>query len=59
MTDVIESNDLQPVVQHGLFEHAHGAGSLVPEQSRAERRTSFDVADLTAEESGEDEKPAT
>ncbi len=55
MTDVIESNDLQPVVQHGLFEHAHGAGSLVPEQSRAERRTSFDVADFALPTGREEE----
>jgi Fe-S cluster assembly protein SufD len=32
--------------QHGLFEHSHGAGSPVPDQSRAARRTSFDVADF-------------
>jgi len=55
VTDVIESNDLAPVVQHGLFEHAHGAGSLVPEQSRAERRTSFEVADFALPTGREEE----
>ncbi|KQX66864.1 ABC transporter permease [Angustibacter sp. Root456] len=36
--------------QHGLKAHSHGAGTyrsdVVPETSRAERRTSFDVADF-------------
>ncbi len=33
-------------VQPGLVEHSHGPGSPVPQQSRAERPTSFDVADF-------------
>jgi Fe-S cluster assembly protein SufD len=41
--------------QHGLFEHSHGAGSPVPEQSRAERRTSFDVADFALPTGREEE----
>jgi Fe-S cluster assembly protein SufD len=39
--------------QHGLSAHSHGAG--VPEQSRAERRTSFSPADF-AEVSGREEE---
>ncbi len=34
---------IQDSPQHGLREHSHGPGSPVPEQSRAERRRSFDV----------------
>ena len=61
MTEVIETNDLKPasdlkpVVQHGLFEHSHGAGSLVPDQSRAERRTSFEVGDFPVPTGREEE----
>ncbi|MFP5333761.1 MAG: Fe-S cluster assembly protein SufD [Actinomycetes bacterium] len=39
--------------RHGLTAHSHGAG--VPEQSRAERRTSFDPADF-AEVTGREEE---
>ncbi|HEY6796046.1 MAG TPA: Fe-S cluster assembly protein SufD [Kineosporiaceae bacterium] len=31
---------------HGLAAHSHGAGAPVPDQSRAQRRASFDVADF-------------
>jgi Fe-S cluster assembly protein SufD len=31
---------------HGLVEHSHGAGAHVPDESRAARPTSFDVADF-------------
>ncbi len=41
--------------QHGLVEHSHGAGSPVPEQSRAERATSFDVADFALPTGREEE----
>ncbi|HEX8497184.1 MAG TPA: Fe-S cluster assembly protein SufD [Actinomycetales bacterium] len=41
--------------QHGLFEHSHGAGSPVPDQSRAERRTSFHVADFVLPTGREEE----
>ena len=44
-----------PTAQNGLFEHAHGAGSPVPLQSRAERRTSFDVADFALPTGREEE----
>ena len=35
-----------PDARHGLVAHSHGAGSPVPDQSRAERRASYDVADF-------------
>jgi Fe-S cluster assembly protein SufD len=35
-----------PDARHGLVAHSHGAGAPVPDQSRAERRASFDVADF-------------
>ncbi|MFZ5869287.1 MAG: Fe-S cluster assembly protein SufD [Actinomycetota bacterium] len=38
---------------HGLRQHSHGAG--VPEQSRAERRTSFDPADFDVPTGREEE----
>ncbi len=43
------------LVQHGLVEHSHGAGSPIPDQSRAERRTSFDVADFAVPTGREEE----
>jgi Fe-S cluster assembly protein SufD len=49
MTETITSQPDAPA-QHGLKAHSHGAGTyrsdVVPEASRAERRTSFDVADF-------------
>ncbi|HEX3003169.1 MAG TPA: Fe-S cluster assembly protein SufD [Angustibacter sp.] len=49
MTETITSQADAPA-QHGLKAHSHGAGTyrsdVVPEASRAERRTSFDVADF-------------
>jgi Fe-S cluster assembly protein SufD len=36
--------DPSAVDQHGLKAHSHGGGASVPEQSRAERRRSIDVA---------------
>ncbi len=41
----ISTQTVQPA-QHGLAEHSHGPGSPVPDQSRADRPTSFDVADF-------------
>ena len=43
-TDAAEGAVRSP--QHGLTAHSHGAGSPVPDQSRAERRASYDVADF-------------
>jgi Fe-S cluster assembly protein SufD len=49
MTETITSQADAPA-QHGLKAHSHGAGTyrsdVVPDASRAERRTSFDVADF-------------
>jgi Fe-S cluster assembly protein SufD len=50
MTDTITGTP-----QHGLTEHSHGPGSPVPQQSRAERRTSFDVADFVVPSGREEE----
>ncbi|GMA84986.1 hypothetical protein GCM10025868_02360 [Angustibacter aerolatus] len=44
-----------PAGQHGLVEHAHGAGADVPLQSRAERPTSWDVAAFPAPTGREEE----
>jgi Fe-S cluster assembly protein SufD len=38
--------DQGALAQHGLTAHSHGAGSPVPDQSRAERLASYDVADF-------------
>lgn len=53
MTETLQTSS--PAVQHGLFEHSHGAGSPVPEQSRAQRRTSFSVADFALPTGREEE----
>ena len=49
MTETISSQADAPA-QHGLKAHSHGAGTyrstVVPDASRGERRTSFDVADF-------------
>ena len=49
MTETITTQADAPV-QHGLKAHSHGAGTyrstVVPDTSRAQRRTSFDVADF-------------
>ncbi len=48
---IISTQTVQPAAsgepaQHGLTEHSHGPGSPVPQQSRAERPKSFDLADF-------------
>jgi Fe-S cluster assembly protein SufD len=40
---------------HGLVEHSHGAGAHVPDESRAARPTSFDVADFALPTGREEE----
>ncbi|GAB3293318.1 Fe-S cluster assembly protein SufD [Parasphingorhabdus pacifica] len=43
MTSTTSTDDLTAGTQHGLDEHSHGGGAVVPQSSRGQRFTSYDV----------------
>lgn len=54
VNDTVEELDTPAPAKAGSGAHTHG-GKVVPEQSRAERRTSFDVADFVVPTGREEE----